>query len=531
MKEITLSASQLKQALPGLSKVIGRRTTLPVLQTIRLSRSAEGHVTLQGTDLDSFVTYTAKETSIGPVTEMLVPMDQLAKTVKTLTANDPVCFTPDGEDKLKLRYPIGGSTVERIISTVPVGEFPAAPSINQPAVALEPGFGLALRQALGCCSEDYSRQILKGAFLDVRDDKFHYVIGTNGRALFSANSFCFDLQKSVIIPDSKFLEWSDFMGEDEPATLAVEPGQKFEPAKRGKVAQEARPGWLKLASGNWTFITKEIEGEYPNWKQVIPQNTDKWTRVNLSGEAIAQIIRVLPSLPGDDNYNRPIRLRVDRYLSIEGRNRDDKDWTSIPIQNVTVTGKPAMVGLCREYLLTALRYGLNQLEIEDALSPVILSKEGKRMVIAPYDFEGPARVATAPQPTSPSTTTAPQPVEQVEQPASQATSEPPTEERTDEMRTARTTAPEAAPRETVNAEAQHGSNNGSSNAHESNGANSAVKSVIEHVEQIKDSLKGLIRDLSTIADMLKQAEKEKRVTDKEIESIRGKLRQIQNVNI
>ena len=96
--------------------------------------------------------------------------------------------------------------------------------------------------------------ILNGACLDVRESKLHYVVGTDGRCLFSANSFCFDLKKSVVIPDSKFLEWPDVLDE-EPASLSVEPGQEAEPAKDGKPAQEATAGWVKLESGRWTFIT------------------------------------------------------------------------------------------------------------------------------------------------------------------------------------------------------------------------------------------------------------------------------------
>ena len=161
---------------------------------------------------------------------MLVPLEQLAKTVKTLSSDAIVGFIPEGKDKVKLRYSIGGSTVERIINSLPADEFPPIPEVKQPSMPLEPGFGLALRQALECCSEDSSRRILNGACLDVADDKFHYVVGTNGSYLYSANSFCFDLKKSVIIPDSKFIEWGDFI-DDDLVLLSVEPGEEAQEAK------------------------------------------------------------------------------------------------------------------------------------------------------------------------------------------------------------------------------------------------------------------------------------------------------------
>ena len=96
--------------------------------------------------------------------------------------------------------------------------------------------------------------------------------------------------------------------------------------------------------------------------------------------------------------------------------------------------------------------------------------------------------------------------------------------------TARATTPE--PMTTfppVETQANH-NGNGNSNGN-GNGNGSAVKSLVDHVEQIKDNLKNVIRDLITLIDAVKTAEKEKRTSDKEIDAIRSKLRQIQNVTI
>ena len=59
----------------------------------------------------------------------------------------------------------------------------------------------------------------------------------------------------------------------------------------------------------------------------------------------------------------------------------------------------------------------------------------------------------------------------------------------------------------------------------------AVKSLVEHIDQIKETLKGVLRELNDVADALKLAEKEKKATDKEIENVRNKLLQIQKVTI
>ena len=51
------------------------------------------------------------------------------------------------------------------------------------------------------------------------------------------------------------------------------------------------------------------------------------------------------------------------------------------------------------------------------------------------------------------------------------------------------------------------------------------------VEQIKENLKGIIRDLNGVIDTVKLAEKERKSSEKEIEAVRSKLRQIQSVAI
>ena len=493
-QEIVIPVCDLKAALPGLSKIVGRSRTLPVLQSVRVSRDAEGKVSLMATDLDAFATYTVKEPQSGPAMEILLPLDQLTKTAKGMKAEGTITLIPDGKEKVKLWYSIGGNQVRQTVNALPADEFPPVPKVNQPPLPLEPGFGLALPQALECCSEDSTRAILKGACLDVRESKLHYVVGTNGRCLFSANSFCFDLKKSVIIPDSKFLEWPDLLDE-EPASLSVEPGEEPQPAKDGKPAQDGTAGWVKLESGRWTFITKEIYGEFPNWKQVVPITDGRWTRISLSDEAIKQLILVTPNLPGDDGLNHPVRLRITaQYLNIEGRNRDDEDWTSIPVDAV-VKGRPVTIALNRRYLLNALRFGLNEFEVEDPLSPVVFSKGGKKMIIMPVNLDGPK--VTGPTPAAASSE---QPRNHPNNTRSRTNHAPGTtrgynrrkdSSNAQNSQSNHTGTHDHVPTRRNQAKQQHGNGNG-------NGA--AVKSLVDHVEQIKENLKNVIRDLTTVID-------------------------------
>ena len=218
MNQITLPVSALKSALPGFSKIIGKRRALPVLEHIRVNRDNQGDVSLQVTDLDSHAIYHVPEAQAGAPIDVLVPFEPLNKLVKGLGNQDVVQLIPDGKKQVTLKYPLAGSFMEQKLDTLPADEFPPTPKITKPDTQMEPGFGLALKQALACCSD--SRPGLQGAYVDVEDKQLHYIVASNGSALFAANSFTFGLQKSVIIPDSKFLNWTDLM--DDGCRLAVE---------------------------------------------------------------------------------------------------------------------------------------------------------------------------------------------------------------------------------------------------------------------------------------------------------------------
>ena len=476
--EIKLAVPELKEALGGLGRVIGRGRSLPVLQTIRISRDGQGVVRLQATDQETFLTYTTREPQEGPGVDVLVGADPLTRASRC--SRDEVGILPEAGGKVRIRCNMAGNLVEQTIATPGVESFPVAPVMRDPGVGLEPRFGRALKEALECSGGDAGRRILGGACLDVNDSRFHYVVGTNGKVLFAANSFSFPLTKPVIIPGSKFLGWSDFL-EGEQGRLSVEPG-----------AEEGSAGWVRLETDRWSYVTREIAGVYPDWKQCVPGKSGKWTQINLGDEVVAQLLLVIPNLPGGTMVNRPVRLRVDGGLFAEGRAGMEEPWVGVPVDGAGITGLPVSICLNRDYLLKGLQFGLNRIEIQDPLTPLVMSKGGRKLVIMPVrggeDVE-PAR--------EPAQEPAEEPISQkpaVEQsPVAEVPVEPPV----------------ASPAEKV----------------------TATKGLVELADQIRESLRGTLRELGTLIDTVKQAEREKRASDREIESIRAKLRQIRSVSL
>jgi DNA polymerase III sliding clamp (beta) subunit (PCNA family) len=485
--EIVLPAAELKEAVSGLSKVINRSARLPVLQHVRVSRDQKGSVSLQTTDLDSFVTYHTETDQPGELVDVLIPIEQLNKAVKSSSSKESVTLLVDGKEKIKLRYAIAGHKVEQVVTGLPVKEWPPTPKIDQAGIVLEKEFGSALKQALECASDDSTRYAIQGACLDVTDKKYHYVVGTNGQILFSANSFCFDLKKSVTIPNSKFLSATDFL-EQEGCLLSVN-------------AAKGNRTCIKLESPRWTYISKQIDAVFPNWKGVVPLTGRKVNNVILNEPAIKQMLAVTARLPGDQEDNAPVRLRIEgNALFIAGRNKDEKEWTSICIGEAVVKGSNVKVSVNREYLIKALRFGLKQVEITDALSPIVFWNAGRRLIVMPLR---PDNATAVPAPRSAS----PVPDQQ------QATPSP-----TNETKPERTTMPRTVNRaiEPVNGEPEK---------------QTGLKSLADKVDQLRETLKNVQRDLIEISDGLKLAEKEQRTTGKEIEGFRKSLQKIQSFSI
>jgi DNA polymerase III sliding clamp (beta) subunit (PCNA family) len=484
--EIMLPVPELKQALGGLNKLVGKKTTLPVLSCVRISRQKNGLVTLQGTDLDGHATFTLNKTQPGEVVDVLVPLEQLNKACKCSGTTDPVALVCEGQST-KLRYFLGGCPLNLPVNPLLVDEWPPMPAITAPTTPLPPGFGEALKQAMACCSDNPTRQVLRGACMDSRDAKAHYVVGTNGQFLYSANSFTFPMKEAVIVPDSKFINGSGLL-DDEPCFLSIQPGKKPTDVKH-----------ICFQNKQWQFVTREIEGQYPNWKQCVPTIGGSWTMVKLSPSAVEQLLTVIPNLPGKDTEHQAIRLCTGKNsLLVEGRNKEDEEWTSIAVADVTVTGKAKEICLNRDYLLPALKFGLVELAIDNELSPMVCSHVGKRIVIMPVRPSAPTTKVEAPKPSP--TPVAPQ-TQPTTPPSPNAEAQP---ERKPEMtQTSSKPAPKPAPSPLL----------------------------IDQVETIKETLKNVIRDLTSLADSAKQAEKEQRASEKEVEAARAALKKLQQVQI
>lgn len=387
MSHIALPIAELKPALTGLGKVLDRHSTLPVLNMIKIERTRDGWIALTATDIEAFVTVRLEQPSHGEVCVILVPYDDLHTVVKSCGKMDIISVRTDQKESVLsgvIEYPLSGQTLEKRCTLIPVDEFPAIPKIKGEAVSLPDNVRTSIREAMECASEDESRLILNSAYLDVSQPKCHHVVGTNGRHLYASNSFSLPLKEGVIIPTHRFLTYKEFNNDGE---WQVKSGPNSNDNGSDPLVQ--------ISSRRWRFITRQHEGNYPNWRQVLPSNDQYKTGVTFNPSDLDKLVQVIQRMPDHDAINHGIGIEIKRQgIQLLCKSGGDEPMTAVPINAVKIEGSDVRVQLKRQYLMKALRFGLNRLEVVDPMTPVRLSHEGRQMIVMPLRQESPTTSET-----------------------------------------------------------------------------------------------------------------------------------------
>ena len=492
MKPITLPMAELKPALTGLGKLIQKSHGLPVLKTIKIERTAEGWVSLTATDLDAFATVRLEQPAEGEPLALLVPHEELARTVKTCGKDENILVAPGAKNTGFIQYGLGSQLAEIEFESLPVEEFPEAPHINAAPIPLPEPLRTSIQQALECSSTDCTRLILNGVCLDVSNAKAHYVVGTDGRHLFSSNSFSLPLKDSLILPNHKFLGWPQFATDGE-WQLRIGMPEKDQRAP------------FQITSRRWRFVSHPREGNYPNWRQVVPAPGSTATTVDLEPQAIEGVLRTIQRMPCHDVVNGTIGMAITNgKFHLLGKSTGTADWTRVPMDDAKCSGSDTTVFLNRELLTKALGFGLTRIELIDARSPQRFSNGGRQMIIMPV------RADATPAPTTP-----PPPAI----PAAAQTNPPPhtggttqggnthaRKQRQHHRRKARAPPPNAAEKP-------------------------ALDTALAQVEVVRGDFRNAIAGLNKLGELLKQAQRENKTSDKEIQSVRQTLRSLQGVRI
>lgn len=477
MNTLTLPMAELKSALTGLGKVINLKATLPVLHQVKVERTSDGWIALTGTDLDRFVTMRLEHPAEGSPTAVLIPYDQLVQLAKTCGKDEHLIIEISPETTL-IKFPLADKLGASKVTSTPVSEFPATPRIKGDAMPLTPELRRSILEAMQCASDDVTRFVLNGTFIDTSNPKANYIVGTDGRHLYSANSFVLPLKNSLIIPSHKFVGWKEFNLD-------------------GEWQLKADGMMLQISSRRWRFISRQINGTYPNWRAVIPSPNEIKTTITLDSDKIDTVIKLIQRVPCHDQAYQRIGLqwKEGQFLLLAKESSQDP-WFKVPVSDVKGQGKEVTVFIDRRFFIKALQYGLNTIGLIDELSALRFHHQGKQMIVMPIRADAAHSEPPAnPEPAPINSRVAPPPLPPT-----------PTPERKPVMITPATPDTSA-------------------------GNPPTMEEAIDMITQIRDKLIEPLNQLRDLSLKLKSINREQKSNSKEFNTVRSTLRSLQGLKI
>ena len=358
----------LLEALTTAGRAVASRGgALPVLTGVRLETIGD-ELRLAGTDLDLTIQVSAGVNGGGDGVAV-APGRLLTDIVRAV---DPGAVTVDSDDDDELRIVAGRS--QFAVRTHPAGDFPRLPVVTGDAVRL-PATGLAeaLRQVVRAASSEDSRPILTGVLLAAEQGGLRLVATDSYRLAVRDLPGIGVLREDqhVLVPSRALAELQRLLSSAPPAAPA--PPASEPAAEDGTVAAAT----LRLGDHDATFelgavrlTTRLIEGDFPNYRQLIP--ADYPNSLIVGRDALLDAVRRVKLLVRDPTTPVRIALRSDGIeLTVItqdwGQATEDVDAKYEGVE-MTVAFNPA-------YLIDgveAITTDEVQLETLDALKPATL---------------------------------------------------------------------------------------------------------------------------------------------------------------
>lgn len=355
---LTIAKDQIVAGLQAVQNVVSTRTTLPILSNV-LVRAAEGRVEFIATDLDVTISCTVEATVKQPGATTL-PVKKLFGIVRELSAGE-IELETDEKNVTALR---SGSSFFKIRGLA-AEEFPPLPKFKEEKKITLPQEKIRgmLRKTSFAISTDESRYVLNGIFISLKDHKMT-MVATDGRRLALVDEEVDLPEKSqgeVIVPSKAVNELSRLLTDKGDVEVNFSENQASFTLKDEKGA-----GVL--------IITKLIEGNYPNYRQVIPGETKE--RIALPREEFLHALKRAEIMTSDKQNSVKLAFTKNN-LAITSNAPDVGEARET--MAVNYKGKDLAIAFNPAYVIEPLNALSNDevfLELIDELSPGVLKVNG-----------------------------------------------------------------------------------------------------------------------------------------------------------
>jgi DNA polymerase-3 subunit beta len=364
--KFSISKEALLEGLQKVQHVVSTRTTLPILSNVLLV-AKNGRLTFTTTDLDVGITGSV-EAKIEKEGATTLPAKRLVNIVRELPASE-VEISVDAKNVASIQ---SGPSFFKIIGLgqddfPPLPDFEGAKEFRMPQPLLRDG----LKKTSYAISTDETRYVLNGIYTSFREGKLT-LVATDGRRLAMVENdldFPASHETDVIVPTKAVQELQRLLGD------------------AGEVLIRLSDSQISFSIGDHLLISKLIEGNYPNYRQVIPG--DSTERVELPRESVFDTVRRV-SLLSSDKSNSVKLVFGSNTVEVTANSPDVGEARET--MEVQYGGKPMQIAFNPEFLMAPLRNLESEtvyLDLIDEMSPGVIRIDGSFLyVIMPMRVTG-----------------------------------------------------------------------------------------------------------------------------------------------
>jgi DNA polymerase III subunit beta len=359
--------------LQQVMNVVGSRATMPILSNVLID-AADGCVSLTTTNLDLGIRCKIKA-DVQEKGAITLPVRKLAAIIREMPSLDVEVETY-GNNAAKLA---SGSSLYRITG-IGADEFPPLPSFNdQHSFVLHQDELVRMLKSVSYAqSSDESRFIMNGVFFNFAEGQL-VLAATDGRRLAVISKELGVPEENsghLILPGRTVSEVERLLGQGESVRIAFNDRQvAFEIASGGEAQENGLVESIYL-------VSKVVEGNYPNYRQVIPKETDR--HIKLNRESFANCIRRAALVTTEKNHSVKVHIH-NNTLEITG-NSPEFGESNVSLA-VEYDGPEVAVAFNPHFMLDPLRALTRDdviFEFKDELSPgVIRTQDSFLCVIMP----------------------------------------------------------------------------------------------------------------------------------------------------
>jgi DNA polymerase-3 subunit beta len=290
-----INRDHFSNGLAQVLNVVGSKAAMPILSNVLIEAEKDG-ISLTTTNLDLGIRCKIKA-EVKEGGSVTLPVKRLATIVRELP-NVDVSFDSTANHQVKIAS--GGSNFK--IMGIGAEEFPKLPdSGDDKSYNLDQGeLATMLGNVAYAQSTDETRYILNGVYFNFKDGKLS-LVATDGRRLALVGKEMTIPAASagaIILPAKTVAELLRLLGKGEKVKIAFNERRAAFQIDTGK------------ESGGLTdsiyLFSKVVEGNYPNYQQVIPKETHQ--RIKLERELFLQCVHRAALVTSEKSNSVKIKL-------------------------------------------------------------------------------------------------------------------------------------------------------------------------------------------------------------------------------